>query len=142
MNDQSAARAKPAVIPPIDTILIVDDDETCCFVAKRILQKYGFGQQIITVHNGLEALLKLQTIATKGEKLPELIFLDIKMPIMNGFEFLEEVTQITELNLSQTKIYVCTSSNHSKDKEQASLFPIAGFITKPLTADVLVDILV
>jgi CheY-like chemotaxis protein len=61
---------------------------------------------------------------------------------MNGFEFLEEVTQLTELNLSQTKIYVCTSSGHPKDKEQAYLFPIAGFLTKPITSEILVDILV
>lgn len=142
MADQRADRANSAVIPSIDTILVVDDDECCCFVMKRCIQKGGFDQQIITVHNGKEALQKLLAIAATGDRLPDFIFLDIKMPVMNGFEFLEEVTHSTELNLSQTKIYMCTSSTYFKDKEQANLYPIAGFLTKPLTPEVLKDILV
>ena len=142
MEDRRAPRANSAAVPPSDTILVVDDDETCCFLLKRSIQKTGFDQQIITAHTGLEALQKLQALAAAGDKLPGFIFLDIKMPVMNGFDFLEEVTHLAELNLSQTRIYMCTSSAYPKDKEQACLYPIAGFLTKPLTHEALYGILV
>jgi CheY-like chemotaxis protein len=142
MEYQRAARANSGGIPPIDTILVVDDDENYRYVVKWILQKSGFDQQIITTHNGLEALRKLQAMAANGDKLRDLIFLDIKMSVMDGFEFLEEITQLSELNLSQTKIYMCSSSMLSKDKEQAYLYPIAGFLTKPLTSEILKNILI
>lgn len=141
MEDQSAARANSAALPTVDTILVVDDDETYRFLVKRILHKSGFCQQIITAHNGSEGLQILQVMAASGGKLPELIFLDIKMPVMNGFEFLEEVFKSKDLYLSQTKIYMCSSSMLLKDKEKAYLYPIAGFLTKPLTSVVLQGIL-
>ncbi len=121
----------------IDTVLVVDDDDNWCFISKRIFKNAGVGQKVVTANNGLAAIKKLQTITAEGTKLPDLIFLDLKMPVMDGFEFLEEVTNSSELDLSRTKIYICTSSFNSKDKERASRYPIAGFITKPLTQEVL-----
>ncbi|AHM58742.1 response regulator receiver domain-containing protein [Flammeovirgaceae bacterium 311] len=63
------------------------------------------------------------------------------MPVMDGFEFLEEATSTPELNLSQTKIYVTTSSVLPKDKEKVAAYPIAGFIPKPLNQNILKEIL-
>ena len=60
---------------------------------------------------------------------------------MDGFEFLEEVTNSSELSLSQTKIFICSSSFHPRDREKAKFYPIFGFITKPLTRAILRDIL-
>jgi CheY-like chemotaxis protein len=125
-----------------DLVLVVDDDDNWCYLSKRILQKAGVGKQVMTAPNGLEALKKLQAMVVNQEKLPDLIFLDIKMPVMDGFEFLERVTKTAELNLSQTRIFVLTSSSLPKDKERANGYPIAGFISKPLTPEILKDILV
>jgi CheY-like chemotaxis protein len=110
-------------------------------VTKLLLKDVGVGKQTLTANNGLEALRKLQTLAANGEKLPELIFLDIKMPVMDGFEFLESLKKSPSLDLSQTKIFITTSSFLSKDKERAQLYPIAGFVTKPLTEEILQTIL-
>jgi CheY-like chemotaxis protein len=125
----------------IDTVLVVDDDDNWCYLSKRILQKAGVGKQILTAHNGLEGIKKLQTLTARGEKLPELIFLDIKMPVMDGFEFLEELAHSADLNISHTKIFICSSSYHVQDRERANQYPVAGFITKPLTPDILKNIL-
>ncbi|MDB5261475.1 MAG: hypothetical protein JWQ14_756 [Adhaeribacter sp.] len=142
MEEQSLIIKGQENIPSIDTVLVVDDDEGWCFLSKKILERAGVGKKIITANNGQEAIKKLQHILVSGENMPELIFLDIKMPVMDGFEFLEEVTQSAELNLSQTKIFMCTSSILSKDKERAYNYPISGFITKPLTQEILKNILV
>lgn len=125
----------------IDTVMVVDDDDNWCFISKKILRKAGFQNQIITATNGQEALKKLQEIAAHGEKMPELIFLDIKMPVMDGFTFLDEITGSPELDLSQTQIFICSSSFLPKDKERAKLYPVAGFITKPLTLETLNEII-
>lgn len=141
MEEQSAQGANSKEMKLVNTILVVDDEDNWCFVIKRILQKAGVGKEIFTAKNGLEALEKLKAFVSAGEKLPELIFLDLKMPVMDGFGFLEKATKTTELNLSQSQIFILTSSFLPKDKERANSFPIAGFISKPLTQEILSDIL-
>jgi CheY-like chemotaxis protein len=126
----------------INNILVVDDDDNWCFLSKKILQKAGYKNHIVTAKNGLEALNKLKAIAVNGDALPELIFLDIKMPVMDGFEFLEHLNKPGAFDLSNNKVYICSSSLHPKDRERAKLYPISGFITKPLSAEDLKDILV
>ena len=125
----------------INTVLVVDDDDNWCYLSKRILQKAGIGKEVITAHNGLEAITRLRTLAAAGKKLPDLVFLDIKMLVMDGFEFLDEIVKSTELDLSKTRIFMCSSSFHHKDRERANQYPVAGFITKPLTQEVLNNIL-
>lgn len=137
VEQQNSTYNKPEEGQKINTVLVVDDDENWCFVSKKILQKAGVGKEIMTANNGQEALSKLKEMAAAGGKLPELIFLDIKMPVMDGFAFLEEATKSPELDLSQTRIYICSSSFLTKDKERAKQYPVAGFITKPLTQEIL-----
>jgi CheY-like chemotaxis protein len=132
----------PEKLQQINTVLVIDDDDNWCFISQRVLKKAGVGKQILTASNGLEGIQKLMGINAEGEKLPDLIFLDIKMPVMDGFEFLDELSKSTELDLRHTRIYICTSSFHHQDREKADLFGVAGFITKPLTEDILKEILV
>lgn len=119
----------------IDKVLVVDDDDNWCFLTKIVLEDSGVGNQILTAHNGEEALNELQKILAQGEKLPELIILDLKMPVMDGFEFLDEFTKLTLWNLNQTKVFISSSSCLSKDKQRAETYPISGFVTKPLTEE-------
>jgi len=142
VEERSTKDKNPALKSQIDSVLIIDDDADWCFIAKMILQRAGFGKNVITANNGQEGLKILRTMSEKGEKLPDIIFLDIKMPVLDGFEFLEAITKLTEPDLSRTRIYICSSSSHPKDKEKANLYPIAGFIPKPLTVDILRGILV
>ena len=121
-------------------ILLVDDDEVTKFLSLRIFKKAGINAEILPANHGLEALDIVKEAYRRAQSLA-LILLDIKMPVMDGFEFLEKVTRLPDLNLSQTKIYMCTSSQHPKDKEQAYLYPIAGFLTKPLTLKIFKEIL-
>lgn len=106
-----------------------------------MLKKAGISNPVITAHNGLEALNLLQAMAAAGQNIPELILLDIKMPVMDGFEFLEEVKKSPVIDIKNSRVYICTSSLHPKDKARASLHAVAGFITKPITPENLQHIL-
>lgn len=123
------------------TIMVVDDDDDYCFVTKMILQQAGIKQEIITASNGLEAIQILNKLNESGKKLPSLVFLDLKMPMMDGFEFLEEASNAAVLDFNKTRVYINTSSVLPKDKEKVSIYPIAGFIPKPLNQEILKEIL-
>ncbi len=142
MQEQHAGDTKPENVQNIPSVMIVDDDENWIFVSKLLLKRVGLQNGIITAKNGLEAFTKLQDLASAGDKkLPDLILLDIRMPVMDGFGFLEKTTKTDPIDLSQTKVYICSSSLNPGDKEKAALYPIAGFLTKPLTKEVLQGIL-
>jgi CheY-like chemotaxis protein len=123
------------------TVMLVDDDDDYSFLAKRILKKSGIGTNILTASNGLEAFQLLKDVSANEEKLPLLILLDLKMPIMDGFEFLEEAGKLPASTLTRTRIYVTTSSVLPKDREKANHYPITGYIPKPITPDILREIL-
>lgn len=125
----------------IQSVLVVDDDENWCYLSKKILERAGFSREILTVKNGQEALNLLEKNFEAHLKQPDLIFLDIKMPVMDGFEFLEAVLKKENINLDHIRIYICSSSFNPKDKERANLYPIAGYISKPLTKEILAEIL-
>lgn len=141
MEQASTPDKDPGQLVQVDRILVVDDDDNWCFLTKLILEKAAVFKEIITACNGLEAIEKIEALLANGKRLPELILLDIKMPVMDGFEFLEEIQKRPKFDLSQTRIYMSTSSFLTKDKERAKLYPVSGFITKPLTEETLRDIL-
>ncbi|WP_299453539.1 response regulator [uncultured Microscilla sp.] len=107
------------------TVLLVDDDEITNFLCKKMLTELGF-QSVESATNGQEAIKYLQ------HTCPDFIFLDIKMPVMDGFEFLEEL-KILAL-CQHTKIIMLTSSSREKEIKQASAYSnVIDFVVKPLT---------
>ena len=116
---------------PLNTVLIVDDDATARFLIERILRRVGVSQQILTASNGQEALTVLNQI---GPSCPELILLDINMPLMNGFEFLQALQHSTLAPLP-AKIVLLSSSSNPRDVELAKKYSVAAFLPKPLTED-------
>lgn len=101
----------------VNTVLLVDDDPTATFLAKRVMLRTWVGRELLTAHNGPEALQTLKAFLAAGARPPELIFLDINMPMMDGFEVLAEIATWPDLNFQQTRVYLCSSSSHAKDKQ-------------------------
>jgi CheY-like chemotaxis protein len=127
-----------------NNILVVDYDEISNFVSKTILEKAHLAPLVQTVYNGRQALnfLKIACVETQPNiACPTLLFLDLNMPIMDGFEFLEAFTSDIHLRQIDVAIVVLTSSAHWEDEEKANRYPIVGFMTKPVTIEKLANLL-
>ena len=129
----------------LNCILVIDDDEPTNFFTEMILEEAGCTRHIKLVQSGKEALeylIKSEAPDANHETHPppNLIFLDINMPAMNGWEFLDEYKK---LNIADKIIVVMlTTSLFPEDKLKADEMPeISGFEHKPLTAEKVTDIL-
>lgn len=119
------------------SILLVDDDEINNFISIKLIRKALFNADITACLNGKFAIDQLVEMQGKGtDKLPDYILLDINMPIMNGWEFLDEYKRLGIDPLSKTKIFIISSSVFSNDINKARSYPLVkSFISKPLSVD-------
>jgi CheY-like chemotaxis protein len=128
----------------IKNLLIVDDDTISSYLIHLTIEEIGIAQHIAAVHNGRQALDFLQQHCSdeKWEGFcPAFILLDLNMPVMDGFEFLEEFGRKFAAYADKITICVLSSSSAGKDKLKALNYPISGYITKPLTEEKLKPIL-
>ncbi len=118
----------------LGTVMIIDDEEIDQRQYKRILQRSGLVEQVLQFSYADEALAWL--LENRDRKI-DLIFLDINMPRMNGFDFLRRASN--ELPMLQAAVVVMlTTSLNPADREQAEQYPmVKGFFSKPLTMDLL-----
>ncbi|WP_057935957.1 response regulator [Algoriphagus resistens] len=114
-----------------DTIFLVDDDPINNLINKRLLGKVDIAKDIVEFLEGEEALLKLNDIDVNESIL---IFLDINMPVLNGWEFLDKYQEIHAER--SDKIVILSSSIDYQDRFKAQGYKIvSGFLEKPLTLD-------
>lgn len=126
----------------LTSVLLVDDDNDCNFFHKRLLVKMGCAEEIITAENGLEAIHFLESCNNNNPRWPAIIFLDINMPKMNGWEFLERYKKFDEQTKEKMVIVVLTTSLNPDDKEKASrIGEVKGYYNKYLTYEALEQIL-
>jgi two-component system, NarL family, nitrate/nitrite response regulator NarL len=115
----------------VNKTFLIDDSDIDLFIQRRFLEVYNFSSQLILYKSAEEALHWLRNI--NGSAPPDVIFLDLNMPEIDGFGFLKRFDELPETLKSQSKIVVLTSSNSAKDREQAfSYKSVIQFITKPL----------
>ncbi len=120
-------------------ILLVDDDEHTNFLNKAIIRHAKFAEEVVAQMTASEALEYIRNQESDGD-LPDLIFLDINMPLMDGWEFMQEYSELL-LNGSAPKVIMLTSSINPKDLQRAEeVSGIAGFRSKPLSSEVLNEI--
>lgn len=111
--------------------VLIDDSDIDLFIQRRFLEVYNFSQQLVLYRSAEEALNWLKML--NGETPPDVIFLDLNMPDVDGFSFLENFDTLPDNVKEKAKIVVLTSSNNKKDKEQAFANKnVIQFITKPL----------
>lgn len=124
----------------ISCTLLVDDDRINNFLNQRLLDSLNITEKLLTALNGQEALT-LFTQECQEAGCPSLILLDVNMPVMNGFEFLEAYDKLKITPKEPVIIIMLTTSLHPRDVERVQRLGIAGFINKPLTKEKVNDIL-
>ncbi|OYX81502.1 MAG: response regulator, partial [Flavobacteriales bacterium 32-34-25] len=109
----------------LDLILCVDDDPITLMLCKKVITKASFSDAIITAKNGEEALQYFNSIINKeGNKLPNLIFLDLNMPVMDGWEFLDNFSTNKYSEVNKTKIVVLSSTIDPEDLQKSKKYPM------------------
>jgi CheY-like chemotaxis protein len=121
-------------------VCLIDDDSIYVMLAKRLISLNNLSNTVSEYADGREAFQALQKLHANGEALPDVIFLDVNMPIWDGWDFLDEFGKL-DLALFP-EIYIVTSSSHSLDLEKAASYSIVRrSLNKPLELDDLVSIL-
>jgi CheY-like chemotaxis protein len=127
---------------PTDKICLIDDDEIYIFLMKKSFAAMGVHNEVLSFLNGSDALDELIKLKNNNEELPSIIFLDINMPIMDGWEFLSEFRKLKANISKKISVYIVSSSIAIEDIEKSKTFPeIVNYLTKPVELDTLVSII-
>lgn len=126
----------------IQHVCVIDDDEIYIYLIKKSLAALDVEHSINAYANGLEALKGFKALIDQQQPIPEIIFIDINMPIMDGWEFLKGFKEIQTLLPNQIPIYIISSSIAAEDKEKAKKFPeIVDYLSKPVELETLESII-
>lgn len=124
----------------IDIACIVDDDPIFVYGAKRMMELADFCNGFLIFNNGQDALLQLKALIDSGQDLPDLILLDLNMPIMDGWQFLDNFTKIKIEK--KIIIYIVSSSIDPVDIEKSKQYAVvSNFVVKPISVDKVKDIM-
>ncbi len=126
----------------LNCIMLVDDDADDNFIHERVIKRSNAAEHVIAKQTGMEAIEYLKSNQDNDRQPPDLIFLDINMPGMNGWEFLGEYEKLDEKSKSKAIIVMLTTSENPDDKMKAKAINLASdFKTKPLTQEMLEEII-
>lgn len=119
-------------------ICVIDDDEIYQRIIRKLISRAGVFEKAFFYMNAVDALEDLKNPDTS---LPRVILLDINMPAMDGWQFIELLQNSYPSLFKKCDIYIVTSSIAYSDKEKMEDFPgLTGFLSKPITVDQLVEI--
>jgi CheY-like chemotaxis protein len=119
----------------INGLFLIDDDSIFNLIHTKTIEKVKFAQNVIAFDDPLNALKKLKELKNTNPKtLPDLIFLDINMPVMDGWQFLEELKNLSIAGLEHCKVIILSSSIDPSDIKKSKQYTMVyDFISKPLT---------
>ncbi len=114
-------------------ILLVDDDRIYQFAARKTIEATGFAESISVYSNGQDAINYLKVNCENQTSLPDVIFLDVNMPVMNGWEFLDAYKNLKSNLKKAVVIYVVSSSVDEIDVSKSRQYDtVKGYIVKPV----------
>ncbi len=122
----------------IESVCIIDDDNIYINLVSKIIELRRLSETVIIFNNGKEAMDFFQESIENDEKpeVPQVIFLDLNMPIMDGWQFLSEFSKIKNRISKKIDLYVVSSSIDSRDIERAkSIDVVSDYIAKPIKID-------
>jgi CheY-like chemotaxis protein len=123
-----------------DIIMCIDDDPITLMLFKKVVQKASFAKEIINTTNGEEAITFINSINNDKIK-PQLLFLDLNMPVMGGWEFLDLFNNSNYYRANNTKVIILTSTIDPEDISKARSYDnVIEFLSKPITIEMLDDL--
>ena len=122
-------------------VLIVDDDEVNNFICENIIKKAQFSETVSSFSNPRECLSYLNDLEEGSKDIPELIFLDLNMPILNGWEYLSEFSKLEKPFCKDISFIILSSTIYQEDiKKSLEIERVLDFISKPLTKSILKEL--
>ncbi|QHT66506.1 response regulator [Rhodocytophaga rosea] len=137
-------------MPNINKVFIIDDDTISSFIAQSTIEQMSNKLETIIFENSRQALDYLQEncLSASGDTqvpvqdcFPQLIFLDLKMPGMDGYEFLAELNKMPGVQPKHTSVIILSSSPYYREREKIDEFNFLGYIEKPVTQRKIQDVL-
>ncbi|WP_066508114.1 response regulator [Rufibacter sp. DG15C] len=127
----------------VDKVLLIDDDEIALMLSELVLELNGFAQKVVKLTNGKQGLdffenltAGLQDVA--ASEAPSLVFLDLNMPIMNGWDFLDGFLRKYQVLFPETRVVVLSSTVDPEDFARAKQYDfVVDFLNKPLSDEAL-----
>ena len=116
-------------------VLLVDDDSIFNFLSTKLLERSGIAGEIHTAENGQQALDLLNNYYAGTTSLPDVILLDLNMPVMDGFTFLDAFRRLNYPGRDKVSVVIVTSSNDARDLARAKEMGVTHYLTKPLTQE-------
>jgi response regulator RpfG family c-di-GMP phosphodiesterase len=123
-------------MPLFQTILLIDDDNISNFITEKLILREDFAQEVTSFLCGDSALAYLKEREQQQRPAPDIIFLDLNMPEMDGWEFISEFKKLPLAFTERSRVFMLSSAVDSKDIVQArNMEEIEDFISKPLTKE-------
>lgn len=127
--------------PKFERVMIIDDNVIDLYISKRLIIKNFFGKNVLEFFSAEKALLYLQEHQENLYLLPQIIFIDIHMPGMSGFEFMETYEKLSDVLKKKCKVFIVSSTIDTNDIERSNKDKnITAFQVKPITKDFLESI--
>ncbi len=125
----------------LDLAFVIDDSPLERVISDMLLRKSFFAKKVVSFSAGADALAYITEHANEPEKLPEIIFLDIQMPVMTGFDFLDKYMEIVGQMARQPIIFIMSSSLNDEDFMEAKKYSVVKrFISKPMTPELIAEL--
>jgi CheY-like chemotaxis protein len=115
--------------------LLIDDDPIFNLLSRKLLERMGIASHIETVLNGSEAIELFNRYFIGSLSIPDVILLDINMPVMDGFSFLEAFRKLPVPNIGTIRIVIVTSSSNAADMRRAKTLGVDHYLVKPVTEE-------
>jgi CheY-like chemotaxis protein len=126
----------------IKLIAIVDDDEVHQFTLKKQIEFSGLSDEIIVFSDGEEVFKHFESNLNNPERIPDVIFLDINMPIMDGWDFVSEFKRLKSSLTKEVSIFMVSSSIREEDIRRAKgILEISDYIVKPISSQTLFNLI-
>jgi CheY-like chemotaxis protein len=125
----------------METVFVIDDDQIHHTTIEKTIQRHGFSKHVISFHNGYDALTFLHENLDCLEILPDIIFLDLNMPVISGWQFLQQFALIKSKIKKNVKVYLVSSSVIESDVKRAiASKEVSGYIEKPFRLSALIGV--